>query len=151
MGNAEKMIASYELYDLAPIVRFRYQGTTTKAIAEYRGLIGTGTARLLSGDRYNREVGEGIAEGRALINLGIKYQNQWILRSRTEEEVRAQRGNKSNNSISVNVNVNRQTLDKLFKDVNNFANRPFEKKKRQPSKSNAEANIQYGEPSRRAR
>lgn len=57
-----------------------------------RGLVGTGEARLSPGDYYVQKIGEGIAVGRALADLGTKVAERWAARSVREIEVQARRG-----------------------------------------------------------
>jgi hypothetical protein len=79
------------------VVRFKHRNDrSTVAIVSWDdgALIGTGHSKLQPGDYYNQEIGEQIALGRALMDLGLKEQNRWILRSRTEAEVKAQRVNR---------------------------------------------------------
>jgi len=102
------------------------------------GLIGTGEAKLQPGDKFNKEIGQQIAIGRALINLGLKHQNKWLLRSLTEEQVKAQRAAKHN-------------LGKLSEDVSKIAVRPITKKITKPSQPKPENNFQPRESRGRIR
>jgi len=120
-------------------VRFKHQNDkTTVAIVSWRGtqpLTGIGVAKLQPGDHYNQQIGEQIALGRALMDLGLKEQNRWILRSRTEAEVQTQRSKK--NEINVKANVDTSDLSNTvlleyfdaLKDVTTVGrNRPKQKK-----------------------
>ncbi len=104
--------------------------TTTGARIEWDGAVGTGVAKLLPGDHYNREIGERIALGRALMDIGMRYQNTWLLRSRTEAEVKKQR-NRKQGTVVYNTVMRPASLTLNFKDVNTDAPRPKQKKAKQ--------------------
>ena len=104
-------------------VRFKHRNDrSTVAIVEWSGLIGVGHSKLQPGDHYNQEIGEQIALGRALMDLGLKEQNRWVLRSRTEEEVQTQRANKRSDI---------EDLYSRMKELTTSANRPIKKKVKQ--------------------
>ena len=86
---------------------FKYSGTATKAIVVYKGITGIGISKLLPGDKFSKEIGEQIALGRAFIDVGIRYQNKWIQRSVTEEQVTQQREQKKVTAGSLRTRVNR--------------------------------------------
>lgn len=51
-----------------------------------------GRSKLMCGDKYSKAVGQGIALGRAIKNLGEAIESEWLSRSITEEQYLTRRG-----------------------------------------------------------
>jgi hypothetical protein len=77
----------------APIV-VMVEGTTITAALNVNGVIGIGVARCNPIDHYNKKIGVHIAIARAIREIVDKYENVWVMRAKTKEEVAAQRAAK---------------------------------------------------------
>lgn len=79
------------------ITKFAHNGTTTTAFVDpeinntpaalaFGTLNGVGESRCRDGDVFNRTIGENIALGRALQDLGRKVEELWLTGTMTVEE-----------------------------------------------------------------
>lgn len=138
---------------LVPFFSTKRRGTATIAFATWEGLTGTGEAKLQPGDKFNAEIGQQIAIGRALIDLGLKHQNRWMLRSQTEEQIKAQRQYKKNHQSLTNWDKMAKTYEnyELFinEELNTSAPRPITKEVRKSSQPQPAENLQPRESRRR--
>jgi len=71
-----------------------YADKLTLATVRVDNVVGTGISRCNPTDHYNKEIGEHIAVARALKSIVESYEQLWMNRAKTKDEVVAQRAAK---------------------------------------------------------
>lgn len=83
-----------ELLDTEHPVVMKYKNGETIAVVNVDGVVGVGVAKCNPIDHYNKEIGTHIALARAVKMVITKYEQTWVERAKTKQEVATQRARK---------------------------------------------------------